>query len=566
MTCTTRCQPSNTSTTVASSSSFVRFPREDSKCYFYPRFFELQNYLAGKLDSNSNETQSPIQATSWPSFNKSAVFQGKNIIAALSSLPSFDDWPNDNKIMTGIYFAKGFFIRTSIIGSTISIPIAKGFQKRQLVKVPIYHTDKLTPQFFISTTREIVSEDMLTEDQKRSSRVSGSELSLLEGSLKWMRENNKPPYDTPPCVDLEAVYNAMTFLGLRYEFTNFVRVPSPYVSFWKLARLPIEIQLHILESFSRPKDADLALSFPFPHLASHHFRTISSHFKEWLFDLCSRENMRYVCTQYLGQGTGVEIYRLQSQYNLYPDFSVTSTSSLPPLEPFVPNLDIVQSKLTVAIERYFWYNVLRWEDYFIQQSSEADGQPSGSNGPASAPNPQSDYPTQNNIPMSNRDPCNPSHTEARASTLTSIDMRCLLIPLEGQYLRKAERQRSETGVSITNQRKTVVVYSAVLFLEEEFSRIKEDFECFVRPRLLQLHNIYTPALHRFPSGVERLSREELCHWKSLANQVLDIFVPQLRERIFWESCADIRLLFDMAHREEFFQESCADIRFSFDPV
>lgn len=554
MTCSTRCQVAGLPS--FSQADVLRYLREDNVCYFYPRFFELQNYLARKLDKDYGEAHWSIHATSWPSFDKFTVFLNKSIIAALSSRVSAD-WPNDNDIVTGTFFAKDFYItqvRNNLAGSTNSRSIAKGFRKRQLVKVSVYKTNKLTPQFYIAKTRKIVSGNMLTEDQKRrrSHAVKGSILSLQEGSLESMRANNTPPYNKSPLLDLEAVHNAMTFLGLQYEFTNFVRLPSPCASFWKLARLPTEIQIRILESFSRPKDADLALSFPFPHLASHYFRTITSRFSKWLFDLCSRENMRYVCTQYVREGARVEVYRLQSQYNLYPDFSVSSASFLLALEPFAPSLGIVKSRLPNAIERYFWYNILRWEDDLYQPSSEFDGPPSRFDGPASAPNPRSDYLTQNIFPMSSmiEDHRFPSHAEQRASTLTSIDMRCLLMTLERQYLRKTGRHNSEIGMPFMDQEKVEAVYTAVLFLEEELDRIKEDIECFVRPRLLELHEVYAPSLTHFPRGLDRLTTTELSDWKSAASQLLDIFVPQLREDIFLESCADIRFLFDVARLEE----------------
>jgi hypothetical protein len=272
---------------------------------------------------------------------------------------------------------------------------------------------------------------------------------------------------------------------------------------------------------------------------------MSTRFHRWLFDLFSRDNMRYVCTQRLREGSnGIglrEIYCLCSQYDPYPALAIESTSDLPALEPFVAGLDTVQSALAVAFERYFWH--VKILNKFAVDSSDAASNLSVSTSDVESNSSNPALPSRQTRPKYYR---GPTHAEKRASTLTSIDMGCALIPLDKQSLRIIEPRNSDLAGPATDQEKTEVITSAVLLLAGEVIQIMQDFECFVRPRLLELHNTYTPSLSHFPEGLERLTIVEQTDWRSSASELLDMFVYQRGEEVFWEACADIGNLFDMS--------------------
>ena len=61
-------------------------------------------------------------------------------------------------------------------------------------------------------------------------------------------------------------------------------------------KLPIEIQLQILEDNVDPYELDQAIRHNFPHLIDRYLKTHIAHFTKWFEALGSRDNLRYPCS------------------------------------------------------------------------------------------------------------------------------------------------------------------------------------------------------------------------------------------------------------------------------
>lgn len=470
-----------------------------------------------------------------------------------------------NNILSGKHFSKDFRIQkvARTYGETIGLDAsgkAKLIQDRQIVLLP-ESKDTFAPYVLHPTSGNVVREAELTKEEKahRPPPVKMSRLELFGGSLWWLTAFSEPQH-----MDLEILYNAMVFWGCETRFTEFLKLPPtselsqiPYIP--RLAKLPIDLQLDILERL-RFKDIDLALNFAFSHFVPSYFRiqTMPKRFTQWYERICSRNNLRHVCTQDLPQDyynlpNRWEVYRLKSpQYDCYPELSMRTflTPFLVDLEPLVPGLDLAQVKILTAIERIFWKHKMGigyGRNPWVKGSSSFNFSYNRDS-------------TKSLVRIWSGYYEGPSHAEKRFLLLAGKNVRCLFIPLDYEQLKLWKPKNLDDHYHVYPMQ-----YGLLLF-QEELTLMMEDFGFFARPRLLELRDNFTPGMSQFPPGLDLLTEEEEAGWRYAGSQLLRIHVLELEEKIFLEACAEIRYTFDpLLYAEEIFWEACADIRFTFHP-
>lgn len=372
----------------------------------------------------------------------------------------------------------------------------------QLVEMPKSSIDSFF-YYILSPEGQIV---------KKSSQI-GEPVSLgcsrfrfRTGSSSLLQLDHKPP-----CVDLEAVYNAMLYFGWPQSFTNLVRTSSVHPS--RLSRLPVELRLRILNSLPL-KYVHRTLNVAFPDLATLHLENIALRFEAWLSKTCSRDNMRYVATRVAGGGI-YEIYRLRSsEYDQWPNFSIASSPQLPDIQPFAPSLQCARTSLAIAIEWYFWASTIFWEYVHPQQdvhnpnveSIWRAGQVRASFTTTPATREEAKVPESEN-----GDPAN---------------KRGFMIMLDQMLIRTTAPIEIDEDPEGKYDFKCTELGQAVFILEEELADILDDFRYFVMPRLCELRSIDNPErLSHFPEDMRIPTWNEVQSWIAMAKGVLDMEFP-----------------------------------------
>ncbi|KUJ09053.1 uncharacterized protein LY89DRAFT_763588 [Mollisia scopiformis] len=409
---------------------------------------------------------------------------------------------------------------TSSDTSTEGIPI--NFQKRHYARVPKHVRPEKYRRFLRTTS--IFSGWRVTERSSISPAEKVDELfrmKLYEGSIEWAQREN-----APLCVSLEIVYDALFFFGMaQIKIKRFCRGRILW-RYGRLTRLPLELQLKIIESFLSIKDIDDCLRLAFPHLASLYVRTMAIRFQNWLHDLCSRDNMRYLTTQRLHDDRSrpeqtrlFNVYQVRS-YDQDPDLCFLPSDHPSSLEPHVPGLQTAEARfLSFMIGAYWWLK--RW----THGSSE-----------------------------------DPASFAAARERLDYEDARPLfhLVTLDSQLLRREDRTPFEStapqlegdmwGHDVIEQREETV-YDAVLIEFGELTSICDDMEIFMRPELFLEQ--YSLSRHGEFQRRQRecLKDEDRVVYCNRADELIDIVCAQVREYEFWETWADVVLMFEAAVSE-----------------